>query len=60
MVADGDIIEEVIRQSQQYKADLIILGARAGFLSDNRIGQTIKSILRSAKIPVMVVPPHSS
>ncbi len=60
VIADGEIVEEVIAQSKKYKADLIILGTRDGFLSDNRIGQTIKSIMRNSKIPVMVVPPHSA
>jgi nucleotide-binding universal stress UspA family protein len=59
VVANGEIVEEVIEQSKKYKADLIVLGTRDGFLSDNRIGQTIKSVLRNSKIPVMVVPPHS-
>ena len=58
VVANGEIVEEVIEQSKKYKADLIVLGTRDGFLSDNRIGQTIKSVLRNSKIPVMVVPPH--
>ena len=60
VIADGEIVEEIIEQSKKYEADLIILGTRDGFLSDNRIGQTIKSILRNSKIPVMVVPPHAS
>jgi nucleotide-binding universal stress UspA family protein len=59
VVADGEIVVEVIETSKKYKADLIVLGTRDGFLSDNRIGQTIKSILRNSKIPVMVVPPRS-
>lgn len=59
VVANGEIVEEVIEQSKKYKADLIVMGTRNGFLSDNRIGQTIKTILRNSKIPVMVVPPHS-
>jgi nucleotide-binding universal stress UspA family protein len=60
VIADGEIVEEIIEQSKKYEADLIILGTRDGFLSDNRIGQTIKSVLRNSKIPVMVVPPHAS
>jgi len=59
VVTDGEIVEEVIEHSKKYKADLIVMGTRDGFLSDNRIGQTIKSVLRNSKIPVMVVPPHS-
>jgi nucleotide-binding universal stress UspA family protein len=60
VIADGEIVEEVINQADHYKADLIVLGTRDGFLSDNRIGQTIKSILRNSKVPVMVVPPHAA
>ncbi len=59
VIADGEIVEEIIEQSKKYKADLIVLGTRDGFLSDNRIGQTIKAIMRNSKIPVMVVPPHA-
>ena len=60
VIADGEIVEEIIEQSKKYNADLVVLGTRDGFLSDNRIGQTIKSIIRNSKIPVMVVPPHSA
>ena len=58
VVADGEIIEEIIDQAKNYDADLIVLGSRDGFLTDNRIGQTIKSVMRKAHVPVMVVPPH--
>lgn len=59
VIVDGEIVEEIVAQSKKYNADLIVLGSREGFLSDNRIGQTIKAVLRNSKIPVMVVPPHS-
>lgn len=58
VVADGDLVEEIINQTNNYKANLIVMGSREGFLSDNRIGSTIKSIMRKAHVPVMVVPPH--
>ncbi len=59
VVADGEIVAEIIAQSKKSKADIIILGTRDGFLSDNRIGPTVKNVMRESKIPVMVVPPHS-
>jgi nucleotide-binding universal stress UspA family protein len=58
VVADGDVIEEVINQSKSYNCELIVLGTREGFLSSNSIGPTIKGILRQSKIPVMMVPPE--
>lgn len=56
VVADGEIVEEIIAQAKNYHADLIIMGDRKGFLSDNRIGHCIKSVMRQCHLPVMVVP----
>ena len=58
VVTDGELVPEIINQSQHYEADLIVLGARKGFLHDNRIGQNIKSVMRKSHIPVIVVPPN--
>lgn len=57
VVADGEVVEEVINQSKSYECDLIVLGTREGFLSSNSIGPTIKGIMRQSNIPVMMVPP---
>ena len=56
VVADGELVEEIIDHAKKYNADLIIMGARKGFLSDNRIGHIIKSVMRKSHSPVMVVP----
>ncbi|MEE4358817.1 MAG: universal stress protein [Desulfococcaceae bacterium] len=60
VVCDGEIIDNILKKAKEYHADLIIMGARRGFLKDNSIGATIKGVLRKSKIPVMVVPPYSS
>lgn len=57
VVSEGDLIEEIISQTNESKCDLIVMGARAGFLSDNSIGHTIKAVMRQSKVPVMMVPP---
>lgn len=56
VVGEGDIVEEILENAKKYNADLIVMGSRKGFLSDNRIGHRIKSVMRQCHIPVMVVP----
>lgn len=57
VIGDGDVVDNVIKFSEEYNCDLIILGTREGFLSTNTIGPTIKAIMRRSRIPVLVVPP---
>jgi nucleotide-binding universal stress UspA family protein len=57
LVKHGNVAEEIIAQSKKYNCDLIVLGAREGFLASNSIGPTIKEIMRRFRIPVMMVPP---
>lgn len=59
VVTDGDVVDDVIMTSKNYNCDLIIVAAREGFIRDNTIGNTIKSILRKAPVPVLVVPPSA-
>lgn len=59
VVTDGDVVHDIIKSAQDYNCDLIVMGVKEGFLSHNAIGATIKSVIRQAKIPVMVVPPVS-
>lgn len=58
VVSHGDVIDEIIGQSQKFNCDLVVMGARQGFLSKNSIGPTIKAVLRRSRISVMVVPPE--
>lgn len=58
VVAEGDLVDEILTQAKEHNCDLIVMGAREGFLSDNSIGHTIKAVMRHSRIPVMLVPPH--
>jgi nucleotide-binding universal stress UspA family protein len=58
VVAEGDVIEEVLSQAARQGCDLIVLGARKGFLKNNSIGNVVKGVMRKSKIPVLFVPPR--
>lgn len=56
VIVDGILIDEIVNQSINSKADLIIMGNSKGLIAENHIGNTIKSVLKRSHIPVMVVP----
>lgn len=58
VVSDGEVVEEILKQSNKHDADMVIMGARKSFLKDNKIGSHIKEVMRKTKIPVLVVPPY--
>ena len=58
-VVKGDVVEEIINQSEKHACGLIVLGGRKGFIRKTAIGSTIKEVLRRSKIPVLVVPPYT-
>ena len=60
VVLYGDVVQEIIGQADKFSADLIILGARRGFISDNKVGHTIKSVLRKSSVPVLIAPPDAT
>ncbi len=57
VVSDGEVIDEVVRLSKEYHCDLIVMGLKTGVLSHNAIGPKTKGVMRTSKIPVLVVPP---
>ncbi len=58
VIEDENVVETIVRQADDLDCDLIVMGARKGFLTDNSIGPTVKGVLRRSRIPVMVVPPR--
>lgn len=59
VVTDGEVIQDIIQTSKDFNCDLIVMGAKQGFLSHNSIGSIIKDVMRQSLIPVMMVPPIS-
>jgi nucleotide-binding universal stress UspA family protein len=57
VVTDGEVIQDILKTAKDFDCDLIIMGAKHGFLSHNSIGTIIKDVMRQSKIAVMMVPP---
>jgi nucleotide-binding universal stress UspA family protein len=56
VVVEGDVITTILQQAEEHRCDLIVLGASKGLLSGTSVGHNIKSVLKKAKIPTLVIP----
>lgn len=59
VVSNGDVVEDILYYAKTFNTDIVIMGARKGMLSETAIGGTIKSVLKKAKRPVLIVPSES-
>lgn len=57
VLTDGEVIDDILNTAKAYKCDMIVMGTKEGFLSNNSIGSIIKGVMRKTKVAVMVVPP---
>ncbi len=57
LVASGQVSEEVLRLADKHGADLIVMGRSASKrFGTAAMGSTVRRVLRSSRIPVLVVP----
>jgi len=57
IIKEGDVAKTILEQSALNHCDLIVMGASKGLLNGTAVGNNIKSVLKGAKVPVIVVPP---
>jgi nucleotide-binding universal stress UspA family protein len=56
LVKMGDPVEEIIKESEKGKYDLIVMGShRHGSLKSAVMGDTVKLLVRRSRVPVLVV-----
>ncbi len=58
VVHGGNISDTIVEQAKKNDCSLIILGAQKGVMGGSSIGSVIKGVLRSSRMPVLVVPPY--
>jgi nucleotide-binding universal stress UspA family protein len=56
IVSQGEIVEDILRNAEINKCDLIVLGGHKNLFSKTSVGSTTKGVLKKTKIPVTVVP----
>lgn len=56
IITEGNLTEVIVEQAEKIEADVIVMGNRKGFIHDNSLGNTIKTVMRTTKIPVLVAP----
>ena len=56
VVAQGNVVDEILAESQERKIDLIVMGYRSrGKLEEAVVGSTTRRLLRRSDIPVLLV-----
>ena len=54
-VASGGVYHELLREAQEWRADLIVIGSHRPVMSDYLLGSNAKTIVRHAQCSVLVV-----
>ncbi len=60
VIKEGEVVKTILEQSELSHCDVIVMGASKGLLSGTAVGNHIKSVLKGARVPVLVVPPVRS
>lgn len=55
-VVEGYPAEVILRQSEKYECDMIVLGSHEHGLSQTFLGSVAKKVLRRTNIPTLIVP----
>ena len=56
IISGGEVVEDILTKAKEKKCDLIVMGAKESFFSQNSIGTIIKSVLKGSPVPVTIVP----
>lgn len=54
-VASGGVYHELLREAQDFRADLVVVGSHRPVVSDYLLGSNAKTIVRHAQCSVLVV-----
>jgi nucleotide-binding universal stress UspA family protein len=55
-VAEGDVVETILSNANEYNASMIVLGTHEGVFSKSAISRVVKNVLKNSKVPVLIVP----
>ena len=57
IIEKGELVETILEQTRLHRCDLIAVGASKGLISGKYVGHQIKSVIKNADGPVLVIPP---
>ena len=56
IVREGDVADSILTHAIDLGCDFVVMGASKGIVNRSSIGPKIKSVLKNANVPVVVVP----
>jgi nucleotide-binding universal stress UspA family protein len=57
VIKQGDVVDTILQEAAAQQCDLIAMGASKGLVSGTTLGAHIKSTMKKAKVPVLMIPP---
>jgi len=58
LVAEGEVVETIMSNAEEFDASMIVLGTHEGFNSKSVISKVVENVLKNPNVPVLIVP-HS-
>jgi len=56
IVTEGEVADSILAHAIDLGCDLVVMGASKGIVNKSAIGHKIKSVLKNANVPIVVVP----
>jgi len=56
IIEKGELVNTILQQAKVHRCDLIAMGASKGLISGKSVGPQIKSVMKKADVPVLVIP----
>lgn len=57
VIKQGDVVDTILQEATAHQCDLIAMGASKGLVSGTTLGAHIKSTMKKATVPVLIIPP---
>jgi len=57
VIKQGDVVDTILQEAAAHQCGLIAMGASKGLVSGTTLGAHIKSTMKKAKVPVLIIPP---
>jgi nucleotide-binding universal stress UspA family protein len=56
VVCEGDVVEEIIKYSEEHECGMIVMAAHEGLFAKSTVSKVIRRVLKQSTVPVLTVP----
>lgn len=56
IVAEGDVVEEILARAKEHDCSMIVMGAHEGLLGKTSVSSILRKVMKRSTVPVLMVP----